>query len=138
MSQTDYINFKKTTRILEDISKAGSTIESNQYTTFKSYNIQTTVENNNHLYNRLPLPNTQTIFGMEKKNGCFSEFIICTGTNNRTNRIPLNEQQSTCFPIMKAPGRTVPKYDKKKPESRCVPLKLKCICISGRCACESV
>ena len=137
MSQTDYIKLKKTTRILEDLSNAGSTIESNQYTIFKSYNIQTTVDNTSCLYNRLMLPNTQIVFDIEKNKDCFAEFAMCNGTNNRSNRRPLNEQQMTCFPVMKAPGRTIPKYDKKKPELRCTPVKIKCVCISGRCACES-
>lgn len=137
MSQTDYINFKKTTRLLNDISDLSSTVDSNQYTLFKSYNAQTTIANDSILYNRLLLPGTHTVFGVDKTKGCFAEFTMCVNTNNRDNRRPLNERQATCFPVMKAPGRTVPRYDKKPPELRCPLTKLKCVCISGRCACET-
>lgn len=135
MSYGDYLNYKKTIRILKELDKMDSTLESDIYTRFKSFNSQTTVVNDSVMFNKLNLSNKpQIVFDMEKSvDGC-PNFDLCD-SSVRVNRKPLDPSQSTCFPVMKAPGRSVPKY-LKKPKERCATLLLRCRCISAHCSCE--
>jgi hypothetical protein len=137
MSYGDYLNFKKTVHILKELDKLDSTLDSDIYTRFKSFNLQTTVFNDSVIFNKLALSNKpQVVFDMEKSiNGC-PQFDLCD-SSSRANRRPLDATQSTCFPIMKAPGRSVPTY-LKKPKERCATLLLRCKCISENCSCEYV
>ena len=135
MSYGDYLNYKKTIRILNELDKMDSTLESDIYTRFKSFNSQTTVVNDSVMFNKLNLSNKpQIVFDMEKSvDGC-PNFDTCD-SSSRVNRKPLDPSQSTCFPVMKAPGRSVPKY-LKKPKERCATLLLRCRCVSAHCSCE--
>jgi hypothetical protein len=140
MSQGDYLNFKKTSHILKELQTLPSTIDSNQYINFKSFNMLVTVANENELFNRITPVGKTIIFDAEKNvSGC-SRFD-CTDTDTRTNRKPIDAQQSACFPVMKAPGRSVPTY-KKKPgsqaSSRCSHIVVSCKCTGGLCACTKV
>jgi hypothetical protein len=132
MSYGDYLNYKKTIHILKELDKMDSTIDSDIYTRFKSFNLQTTVVNDSIMFNRLTMANKpQIVFNMEKSvDGC-PRFDV----SSRVNRKPMDGTQSTCFPVMKAPGRSVPKY-LKKPKERCSALLLRCKCIGVNCACE--
>ena len=132
MSYGDYLNYKKTIHILKELEKMDSTLDSDIYTRFKSFNLQTTVVNDSILFNKLNIANKpQIVFDMEKSvDGC-PRFDLCS----RVNRKPLDGTQSTCFPVMKAPGRSVPKY-LKKPKERCATLLLRCKCIGVNCDCE--
>lgn len=137
MSYSDYLNFKKTTQILKELDKFDSTLDSDIYTRFKSFNLQTTIVNNNAINNKLYLPNKpQIVFDIEKSTVNCPQFNLCD-SGSRVNRKPLNALQSTCFPIMKAPGRSVPKY-LKKPKERCANTLLSCKCVSSYCECEYV
>jgi hypothetical protein len=135
MSYGDYLNYKKTIHILKELDKMDSTLDSDIYTRFKSFNLQTTVVNTSVMFNKLTLVNKpQIVFDMEKSvDGC-PQFDLCD-SSGRVNRKPLDGSQSTCFPVMKAPGRSVPKY-LKKPKERCAPLSLKCRCVDEYCSCE--
>jgi len=137
MSYGDYLNYKKTIHILKELDKMDSTLDSDIYTRFKSFNLQTTVVNDSVLLNKLKSSDKpQIVFDMEKSViGC-PQFELCD-SSSRVNRKPLDPSQSTCFPVMKAPGRTVPKY-LKKPKERCASLLLKCRCVSSYCSCEYV
>jgi hypothetical protein len=135
MSYGDYLNYKKTIHILKELDKMDSTLDSDIYTRFKSFNSQTTVVNDTMLFNTLSLSNKpQIVFGMEKSVDEAPKFDLCN-SSSRVNRKPLDPSQSTCFPVMKAPGRSVPKY-LKKPKERCEIVPLKCNCVSEYCSCE--
>jgi hypothetical protein len=137
MSYSDYLNFKKTTHILKELDKLDSTLDSDIYTRFKSFNLQTTIVNDNMMFNKLSLTNKpQIVFDIEKSVVNCPEFNLCD-SSSRVNRKPLNAFQSTCFPIMKAPGRSVPKY-LKKPKERCANTLLSCKCVSSYCECTYV
>ena len=137
MSYGDYLNYKKTLHMLKELEQFDSTFDSSIYTKFKSFNLQTVVVNDSILFNKLTLPNKpHIVFDMEKSvDGC-PKFDLCN-SSSRINRKPLDVTQSTCFPIMKAPGRSVPKY-LKKPKERCTSLLLKCKCVSSYCYCEYI
>ena len=137
MSYGDYLNYKKTTHILKELEKMDSTLDSTIYTQLKSFNLQTTVVNDSELFNKLTSANKpQIVFGMEKSIADCPKFDLCN-SSSRANRKPLDGSQSSCFPVMKAPGRSVPTYV-KKPKEPCASLILKCKCVSEYCSCEYV
>lgn len=137
MSYSEYLNYKKTLHMLKELGEFDSTLDSDIYTKFKSFNLQTSVLNTSVVYHRLTLDNKpQIVFGIERNVDDCPQFDLCN-SSSRVNRKPLDVTQSTCFPIMKAPGRSVPKY-LKKPKERCQPLALSCKCIASFCSCKYV
>lgn len=135
MSCSDYLNYKKTIHILKELDKFDSTLDSYIYTQFKSFNAQTTIVNDNMMLNKLALSNKPlVVFNIERSVlGC-PQFDMCN-SGSRVNRKLLDFNNATCFPVIKAPGRSVPKYI-KKPKERCASLLLKCKCIDIHCSCE--
>lgn len=134
MSYSDYLSYKKTVHLLKELEKFDSTLDSDIYTQFKSFNIQTVVVNNSVLLNKLTLSNKpQIVFGIETSVDSCPQFDLCD-SSSRVNRKPLDLTQSTCFPVMKAPGRSVPKY-LKKPKERCSHMTLSCTCVASYCTC---
>ena len=121
MSQSDYSKFKKTATILKELPTAlPPVLNSKEYTSFKQYNLETTIENTKPTYNKLKLANKTTIFGMELDVANCTEFKLCNDTNTRPNRKLLLSYQSQCFPVVKAPGLSVPKsFDKSKENLDC-------------------
>ena len=78
MSQGDYINHVKVTRILEKQTDLENVLSSKEYTSFLSYTLSNTIENKIPTYRDL-----QVEQGMEK---C-APFTLCMNTNNRVNRV---------------------------------------------------
>jgi hypothetical protein len=108
MSQSDYIRFKKTSRLLKDPADFNPVFAPSEYISGKEYNLETTVPNTKQTNNQLTPTGSHNVFGMDIIAGCTPTFILCTGTNMRENRRALDASQSECFPVMKAPGRSVP------------------------------
>jgi hypothetical protein len=88
MSQSDYIRYKKTTNQLKEIKKLDPILASQDYTTFKQYTLESTIQNTSPTLNRLALPGYRYIFEMERKisNCPITNFKMCNLTNNRLNR----------------------------------------------------
>ena len=109
MSQSDYIKFKKTSRLLKDPADYDPVFAPSEYMAGKDFNLETTILNTKQTNNQLKPSDKQVVFGMERTTGgnC-PTFTLCTGTNGRANRRLLDASQTACFPIMKAPGRSVP------------------------------
>ena len=109
MSQSDYLQFKKTSRLLQDQADFDPVFAPSVYIAGKDFNLETTILNTKQTNNRLKPTDKQLVFGMERTTGgnC-PTFILCTGTNARANRRALDAGQTACFPVMKAPGRSVP------------------------------
>jgi len=94
MSQSDYIQRKKTAIKLAGISKtplnAGDfpqVFSSQDYTGFYQYQLTNTIVNTKITPNELVAPNHQIIFNMEvlSTNNC-PAFVVCNNTNMRQNR----------------------------------------------------
>ena len=121
MSQSDYLKQKRTANILKDQSKLSPILLANDYATFKSFSIANSISDSSPTYNILKVPNTQQVFDMVLDTSKICPlFPLCENTQDRANRRPLQPYQSTCFPVMKAPGLKVPTYyngsTKKRPE----------------------
>ena len=140
MSQSDYLKFKRTGVQLRDLKKDNATVlEPARYTAFKDYNLETKIANAKPTFNLLAPSSKQVVFGMETNAINCPTFTLCNGTNARANRTPNDAGQMACFPIMKAPGRSVPKLykDIKKPHTHNArsPLVRMCKCKTKRCEC---
>jgi len=138
MSQSDYLRFKKTSRLLKDQADFAPILSPSDYMAYIDYNLQTTIQNTKQTNNLLALPGKQMVFDMEITSGpnC-PTFILCNETNLRANRRDLDECQNTCFPIMKAPGRSVPQnpeYSKFNFNSYILKnYRLRCECNNATC-----
>ena len=114
MSQSDYLRFKKTSRLLKDQADFDTVLAPSDYIAGKDFNLETTVTNSKLTYNRLTPSGKQKVFDMERTTGgSCPTFTLCTGTDARANRVALTGNQTVCFPILKAPGRSVPAYPQK-------------------------
>jgi hypothetical protein len=100
MSQSDYIQFIKTTDIL-GINKLDRILSEQDYTIFEKFALETTVQNTKNSFSRLLPQNTtqfKTVFpntdpvrtdiaDMELKIPSCATFKLCKDTNTRPNRV---------------------------------------------------
>jgi hypothetical protein len=141
MSQSDYIKQKRTATNLKEQVKHDAVYKSTDYTTFKEYSLEKTITSTKPTFNRLRVPGTKTIFDVEKNVSSCPNFTVCTGTNTRPNRIPLDAVQQSCFPVMKPPGRPMPillNDITKKPFPNTKKYRMVCKCRNTSCVCEAV
>jgi hypothetical protein len=109
MSQSDYIQFKKTAEILRN-NKLSPVLETGEYTEFETYNLETTVKNTKMQFSRLTLPNDQVFFDIEKNvNNCAS-FQLCTNTNQRPNRVLNTAENIVLYNNVKIPYKPLPTF----------------------------
>jgi hypothetical protein len=88
MSQSDYIQYKKISNQLLEVSKLDPILDSRDYTNFKQYYLESNVSNTKITNNNLPLTGYTNVFGMSKKiTHCpIHNFTMCNNTNSRDNR----------------------------------------------------
>jgi len=131
MSQSDYLALKKAQVILKN-QKLPAVLPPTLYTSFASYNLETSVPNTKNIYSRL-LPSGKTnIYKMEKSIVNCPTFAMCVNTNQRPNRV-LNSKYNP-DPVNKFPVN--PKIHKF---STCTFkngfVTRKCICTKKICKC---
>ena len=96
MSQSDYIRFKRTATVLRNTAELPPVLEPEDYTSFETYNLETTVPNTKNAFSRLYLSGQQRMFDIDKSvSGC-ATFPLCINTNTRANRV-LNTAQRITF-----------------------------------------
>jgi hypothetical protein len=96
MSQSDYIQYKKTQNEIRTLSQFNTVLEAQKYTNFLKYQAETTFTTSNQPLNQLTPTSTVNVFGMEKKMTNCPTFAICINTNLRSNRDPIYGQGPTC------------------------------------------
>ena len=89
MSQSDYITHKKNAQILQSQTDLEPVLSSQDLINYKKFALNNTIKSSNITYNQLRLNNKQTIYGMEMSNDICNnpEFVVCTNTNTRPNRV---------------------------------------------------
>jgi len=88
MSQSDYIQYKKTQHVLSNQSEnLSKVLDENDYTRFEKYAIETTVPNSKLRYSRLIPPSTISVLNMDRKIANCPTFILCKNTSTRPNRV---------------------------------------------------
>lgn len=101
MSQSDYIKHKKISNIIP--SQLPNILNNKDYVDYKQYYLVNTIENTKENYNIVTIPNTQNVFNMNLRVSNCENKLKCQ--NDRASNMAY---QRTCFPIMKAPGLSVP------------------------------
>ena len=88
MSKSDYIQYKKISNQLLEVKKLDPVLDSQDYTNFKQYYLESNVSNTKITKNNLPLPGYRKVFDMSKKiEHCpIHNFTMCNDTNRRDNR----------------------------------------------------
>jgi hypothetical protein len=129
MSQSDYIQYKKTGIRLRDLSSEPSVIDSDLYTSFVNYNLENKVINTKITYNQLIPANKQIIFGSERNVTNCPTFILCNNTNKRINRMPILRTQATPRPTRKYV---------KDPVNYRYKYRIKCKCKNTTCVCKPI
>jgi len=88
MSQSDYIQYKKTQQVLlRQKTNLSKVLDANDYTKFEKYTVETTVPNNKLRYSRLIAPSTISVLEMDRKTTNCPTFILCKNTQTRPNRV---------------------------------------------------
>jgi len=117
MSQSDYIEYKRTSRQLADFNenspKMPVVMNMKTYVSYKKFSLENTIINTALSYHKIVPPNTPEVFGMLKP--CASSeptFTLCTGTDQRPNRpVP----SSTFVPSFRNPAvETISKQNRMK------------------------
>ena len=112
MSQSDYIQHKKTSSVLKTNSLPNSkdldaVLSPSEYTKFKQYTIMNTVENTKATKNLLLDTNKHRIFNMEKNvENCPNIFVVCKDTHNRFNKVSNVENV-----LFRGYKRQIPSYE---------------------------
>jgi hypothetical protein len=134
MSQSDYINFKKTSLILKNnLNKLPSVLTPELYTAFTKYNLEITVPNTKNSYSRLLLGGKKNFLGIEKNVASCPTFILCKNTNTRANRVKHTIQYPT--PIYKWK-----KTSSYKPNTCLITsgfVTRRCLCSKKSCKCKT-
>ena len=126
MSQSDYIKYKKTGVQLKDLARQSPILSPRIYTAFKDYNLENNIINTTINYNKLIPTNTQIVFDIERKPTNCPTFILCNGTQARSNRRPILYTQFR--------PTYLPKYV-KHPENPHTNYTIKCKCKNTKCVC---
>jgi hypothetical protein len=104
MSQSDYIQHKKQSVLLSNVSDLPGTISSDEYVACKTYSLEHTVVSTKPTYNQLGMGSR--VFGMEiNVSKCaLNPFPFCRETESRENR-RLNSKNSLFKPSKKHNGQ---------------------------------
>ena len=137
MSQSDYIKYKKTINELNGLNQheLPSVLNSQTYTSFKTYSLETSSSNTKTPYQKLVPSNKKIIFDMELKTTNCPTFAMCRATNNRPNRVLNVGLLPTGLP-------TCMKYiNKSETEKTCTSIsgyvKNSCVCSHKICKCST-
>lgn len=109
MSQSDYIRYKKISNKLLEVNKIDSILDSQDYTDFKQYYLESNIVNTKPLLNRLNISGQSVIFDMKLniKYCPKTNFTMCNKTGNRANRINTPYHTSDADPVNQYPIKKI-------------------------------
>ena len=109
MSQSDYIRYKKTSNKLLEVNKLNAILDSQDYTEFKQYYLESNIPNVKTTYNQLNLQGYTTVFDMNKKiSYCpIDNFIMCNNTNLRDNRVLVTNRRTDAYEVNNYPIKNI-------------------------------
>ena len=89
MSQSDYLQHKKLSVSIKDLAKNRPVLESQTYTNFRKYTLESTITNTLPIIHQLVAPNNSIVFDMERNiHSCpINQFTLCSRTDTRSNRV---------------------------------------------------
>lgn len=136
MSQSDYIQYKKTQKLLQNQTELKPILWPDTYTMFEQYAISTTVPNTKLRYSRLIPKNTISVLEMDQVVTTCPTFIMCNNTNERPNRVLNTVSKPTpTFHLNKVNTPTVCTFNNGYITRSCPCTKTICKC--GTTICEN-
>lgn len=90
MSQSNYIQYKRIARELQEIKKLPAVLNSGSYTSYKEFTVENNVLYEKYEYYKLLSRSTKVVFGMERPKALTCPvFAVDNSTNLRSNRVAL-------------------------------------------------
>ena len=86
MSQSDYIKYKKSQRVLKEQADFPKVLAEQDYTSYETYGMETSVSNTKIRHSKLIPSGHKIVMNMDRVLTSCPTFVLCTGTNARTNR----------------------------------------------------
>lgn len=118
MSQSDYLKRKRVATVLQNDSALYPVLSEKNLLDFKQFSLENTIVNEKELLNRILPANKRLIFNMEQTVDNCPQFIVCSGTDARANRVPLIGELCQNLPL---------NWREKKDLA-----EIKCVCVLGR------
>ena len=87
MSQSDYIKYKRTQNVLKTQSKLQKVLNENDYISYETYGIETTIPNTKLRPSRLIPSNKISVMEIDRVITSCPTFTLCKNTHNRANRV---------------------------------------------------
>jgi hypothetical protein len=88
MSQSDYIQYRKTANRLKEVNKLAPVLSSQDYTLFKSYSLENSIVSQHTVYYKSFDETTRFVFDMPMNNVSECPVVeYCENTNTRANRV---------------------------------------------------
>jgi len=88
MSQSDYIQYRKTSHVLKEAGKLQPVLSSQQYTSFKSYSLENTIQSYRSVYYKMLDDSLVVVYDIPLNNVASCPNInYCQNTNTRPNRV---------------------------------------------------
>lgn len=111
MSQSDYIRYKKISNQLLEVNKLDPILDSQDYTNFKQYYLESNIHNTKTTFNHLLLAEYTNIFNMNKKidNCPIDKFTMCNDTNLRSNRVLVTDHRTDAYTVNIYPIKNITK-----------------------------
>lgn len=113
MSQSDYIRYKKVSNQLLEVKKLNPILDSQMYTDFKQYYLESNIVNTKPLLNKLTISGQSVIFDMNKKitNCPKTNFKMCIGTQTgsqyRQNKVLVTDHRTEAYPVNQYPIKNI-------------------------------
>lgn len=88
MSQSDYIRRKRVANQLLTQTKLSPVLNAGEYIDYKEFSLENTIVSTTQAYDNLVPANVSIVFDMHIKTPTkCPQFILCSGTNRRPNRV---------------------------------------------------
>ena len=97
--ESNLINYKIVRRDLCELNKSPSVLNSQQYTQYKTFQLETSVINSKQINSQLTPSGRQIVYNMELDVSGNPTFVLCNNTQARVNRMPLLYSQFLPRPL---------------------------------------
>lgn len=109
MSQSDYIKYKKLSNQLLHVKKMNAVLDSQDYTNYKEYYLESNISNTKTTLNKLNIEGYTTVFDMNKKieNCPTYKYRVCNNTNLNYNRVSVTDHRTEAYEINNYPIKKI-------------------------------
>lgn len=109
MSQSDYIKYKKISNQLLHVKQWNAVLDSQDYTNYKEYYLESNIKNDKVTLNNLNIPGYSNVFDMNKNITNCPTYIykVCKNTHLNANRVSVTDHRTEAYEINKYPIKKI-------------------------------